>query len=97
MSVLPVCDLRNMIATAGGVDVQVGGKTILGLVRDPDPELVRGDPALYGRAKTVLVATEDLPPLTSSAAITIKGESMKVHSSVTEYGGIGTRITVKLA
>lgn len=97
MPLFSACDIRAIVDALGGVDVTVGGVTIKGVVREPDRPLLEQYPELVGRVKSVMVVTADLPALGSSKAITIAGESMKVHAVMAEYDGTVTRILAKVA
>jgi len=95
---LSALDRRNALVALGAVDHTIGATTFKGTVRDPDQALYDQDPQLFANAKVVMAVTEDLPAtVASGAAITVGGDSMKVHAVQGVYDGSMTRLVVKVA
>jgi hypothetical protein len=86
-----------MIAGLEGVPVEIGGATVKGLLRRPDiPMFAEDELELVGRS--VLVLIEGKPTgLVNEAAITVAGESMKIHRVMAESDGSVTRVLCKKA
>mgnify|MGYP001612801651 CR=1 FL=1 len=98
MPLIGAVDLRAAIAALGGVDFTFGSTTVKVLLRKPDVELFKADEEeLVGRSVTVLAVSEDLAGLVAGQAITVAGESMKVHRIMAESDGSVTRVVCKKA
>lgn len=86
-------DIPAMIAALGGLPIIVGGVETLGLVDEPQEELLEeGESKIVGGGKFVQVQTGTLPALAVNAVITVDGVAHVVHRYQRIDDGALTRV-----